>query len=189
MPYLFFGIPGIAGMIHVLLKDQPDAAVFRESRAIWASRLITHVSWAGSAAVIVIALAAFQPWPLSLREGPDTAWAPEGFEQTFGFAAPASAEKLYCRRVSFWQSKEVYVKFTCSTPEVAEQILNKLQMEPGEPRGYQDIRLHFPSWWLSAIPQHDDATLEHHQRPPPAGAGEAVWIDRESKTLYCMYLD
>ena len=76
MPYLFFGIPGTAGLIHVLIKDQPDAAVFRESRTVWASRLITHVSWAGSAAVIALAVAVFQPWPLSLREG-RSAWAGE----------------------------------------------------------------------------------------------------------------
>ena len=78
MPYLFFGIPGTAGLMHVLIKDQPDASVFRESRAVWASRLITHISWAGSAAIIVIALAVFQPWPFSLREGPDTEFGAGG---------------------------------------------------------------------------------------------------------------
>ena len=189
MPYLFFGIPGTAGLIHILIKDQPDAAVFRESRIVWASRLITHVSWAGSAAVIVVALAAFQPWPFSLREGPDTDWAREGFEQTFGFAAPASVEKLYCRRVSFWQSRQVYSKFTYTDPGVAERILDKLQLKKGEPRGYQEIREHFPSWWLRGIPQHDDDALEYHHRPSATHAGEAVWIDRESKTFYYMYLD
>ena len=100
MPYLFFGIPGTAGLIHVLIKDQPDAAVFRESGTVWASRLITHVSWAGSAAVIVLAVAVFQPWPFSLREGPDTEWTRGGFEQTFGFAPPASVEELYCAAAS-----------------------------------------------------------------------------------------
>ena len=175
MPYLFFGIPGTAGLIHVLIKDQPDASVFRESRAVWVSRLITHISWAGSAAIIVIALAAFQPWPFSLREGPDTESAWEGFEQTFGFAAPASVEKLYCRRVSFWQSKEVYAKLTYSNSAITEQILNKLRMEQGEPRGYQEIHRHFPSWWLRGTPEHDDATLEYHHRPSVTHAGEGVW--------------
>ncbi len=189
MPYLFFGIPGTAGMIHVLIKDQPDASAFRESRIVWASRLITHISWAGSAVLIVTALAVFQPWPFSLREGLDTEWAREGFEQTFGFAAPASVEKLYCRRVSFWQSKEVYTKFNYRNPEIAKQILDKLQMEQGKPRGYQEIRQHFPSWWLRGIPEHDDATLEYHHRPAVTQIGEGVWIDRESKTLYYMYLD
>ena len=189
MPYLFFGIPGTAGLIHVLIKDQPDAAVFRESGTVWASRLITHVSWAGSAAVIVLAVAVFQPWPFSLREGPDTEWAREGFEQTFGFAPPVSVEDLYCRRVSFWQSREVYAKFTYNDPEIARQILGKLRMEKGEPRGYQEIRRHFPSWWLQGIPEHGNATLEYHRRPPVTHAGEGVWIDRESKTLYYMYLD
>lgn len=188
-PYLFFGIPGTAGLIHVLIRDQPDASVFRESRTVRVSRLITHVSWAGSAAVIVLAVAVFQPWPFSLREGPDTEWAREGFEQTFGFAAPASVEELYCRRVSFWQSKEVYAKFTYSNPEAANRILDKLRMEKGEPRGYQEIRRHFPSSWLRGIPEHGNATLEYHHRPSAAHAGEGVWIDRESKTLYYMYLD
>ena len=188
-PYLFFGIPGTAGLIHVLIKDQSDAAVFRESRTVWASRLITNISWAGSAAVIVLAVAAFQPWPFSPREGPDTEWAREGFEQTFGFAPPAAVEELYYRRVSFWQSKEVYAKFTYGNPEIAEQILDKLRMEKGEPRGYQEIRRHFPSWWLRGIPEHGSAALEYHQRPPVTDAAEGVWIDRQSKTLYYMYLD
>ena len=189
MPYLFFGIPGTAGLIHVLIKDQPDDAVFRESGTVRASRLITYVSWAGSAAVIVMALAVYQPWPFSLREGPDTEWARGGFEQTFAFAPPASVEELYCRRVSFWQSKEIYAKFTYGDDRITARILGKLRMEKGEPRGYQEIRRHFPSWWLRGIPEHDNATLEYHHRPSAAHAGESVWIDRESKTLYYMYLD
>ena len=62
-------------------------------------------------------------------------------------------------------------------------------MEKGEPRGYQEIRRHFPSRWLRGMPEHDNATLEYHHRTPVTHAGEGVWIGRESKTLYYMYLD
>ena len=39
------------------------------------------------------------------------------------------------------------------------------------------------------MPEHDNATLEYHHRTPVTHAGEGVWIGRESKTLYYMYLD
>ena len=75
VPYAFFGVPAVGALIANLLKGQPDAELFYKDRWVWVSRLLTSLSWVISAVVIALAVAVFQPWPISLREGPDTEWS------------------------------------------------------------------------------------------------------------------
>ena len=104
VPYVLFGVPAVGALITNLLKGQPDAELFYKDRWVWFSRLLTSLSWVISAVVIALALAVFQPWSFSLREGPDTEWSRSGFETTFGFPAAESETELYYRTFSFWQS-------------------------------------------------------------------------------------
>ena len=80
IPYLFFGVPAVGALIANLLKGKPDAELFYKDRWVWVSRLLTSFAWVISAAVMALALAVFQSWPFSLREGPDAEWSRPGFE-------------------------------------------------------------------------------------------------------------
>ena len=102
VPYLFFGVPAVGALIANLLRGQPDAELFYKDRWVWVSRLLTSFSWVISAVVIALAVAVFQPWPFSLREGPtDTERSRSGFEATFGFAAPESVTDVVLPQVFF----------------------------------------------------------------------------------------
>ena len=99
VPYLFFGVPAVGALIANLLRGQPDAELFQKDRLVWVSRVLTSFSWVTSAVVMALAIAVFQPWPFSLREGPDTEWSRSGFEATFGFAAPQKRNKIVLLQV------------------------------------------------------------------------------------------
>ena len=44
----------------------------------------------------------WEPWPLSLAQGPDTERARDGYERVFGFAPDASVQCRSCRNRSPW---------------------------------------------------------------------------------------
>ena len=190
VPYVFFGVPAVGALIANLLKGQPDAELFYKDRWVWVSRLLTSLSWVISAVVIALAVAVFQPWPFSLREGPDTEWSRSGFETTFGFPAPESVTELYYRKFSFWQSQEVYVKFQYRDPAVVDEIMKSLQIEEVErPRTYTVIQRHFRSRWLRENKPASEKITECYESPWVSGGRPFVWIDRPARLFYYMAAD
>ena len=190
VPYLFFGVPAVGALIANLLAGQPDAGLFQKDRLVWVSRVLTSFSWVTSAVVIALAVAVFQPWPLSLREGPDTEWSQSGFEATFGFVAPGSVTELYYRKFSFWQSEEVYVKFRFREPAVVDEIMESLRLEESDrPQTYAVIRDHFQHRWLTENKSPSEKITECYESPRVSGGGQLVWIDRPAHLFYYMATD
>ncbi len=190
VPYLFFGVPAVGALIGNLLTGQPDARLFQKDRLIWVSRLLTSFSWVTSAAVIALAVAVFQPWPLSLREGPDTEWSRSGFEATFGFVAPGSVTELYYRKFSFRRSEEVYVKFRFREPAVVDEIMESLRLEEsGRPQTYAVIRDHFRDRWFTENRPAAEKLTECYESHRAPEADQFVWIDRPANLFYYMAVD
>ncbi len=190
VPYVFFGVPAVGALIANLLKGQPDAELFYKDPWVWFSRLLTSLSWVISAVVIALALAVFQPWPFSLREGPDTEWSRSGFEATFGFPAAESVTELYYRKFSFWQSQEVYVKFQFRDPAAVDEIMKSLRVEKADrPRTYTVIRRHFRSRWLTENKPASEKITESYESPWVSGGRQFVWIDRPARLFYYMAAD
>ena len=190
VPYLFFGVPAVGALIANLLRGQPDAELFQKDRLVWVSRVLTSFSWVTSAVVMALAVAVFQPWPFSLREGPDTEWSRSGFEATFGFPAPDSVTELYYRKFSFWQSEEVYVKFQFREPAVVDEIMESLRMEASDrPRNYAVIRDHFQDRWLTENKSTSEKITECYESPWVSGGRQFVWIDRPARLFYYRAVD
>ncbi len=190
VPYLFFGVPAVGALIANLLRGQPDAELFYKDRWVWVSRLLTSFSWVISAVVIALAVAVFQPWPFSLREGPDTERSRSGFEATFGFAAPESVTELYYRKFSFRQSQEVYVKFQFREPAVVDEIMESLRMEESDrPQTYAVIRDHFRDRWLTENKSTSEKITECYEAPWVSGGRHFVWIDRPARLFYYRAVD
>ena len=190
IPYLFFGVPAVGALIANLLKGQPDAELFYKDRWVWVSRLLTSFAWVTSAAVMALAVVVIQPWPFSLREGPDTEWSRPGFEAAFGFPAAESVTELYYRKFSFWQSNEVYVKFQFRDPAVVDEIMESLQMgECDRPQTYAVIQHHFRSRWLTENKPASEKITECYESPWVSGGQHFVWIDRPARLFYYVALD
>ena len=190
VPYLFFGVPAVGALIASLLSRQPDAELFQKDRWVWVSRVLTSFSWVTSAVVMTLAVAVFQPWPFSLREGPDTEWSRSGFEATFGFPAPESVTKLYCRKFSFRQSQDVHIKFRFRDPAVVDEIMQSLRMgESDRPQTYTVIQRHFRSRWLTENKPASEQITECYEAPWVSGERHFVWIDRPARLFYYAAMD
>ena len=99
---LFFLVPLGAGAVWWLRRQSPDPLSGGQRRYLrlsaaflastWVVSWIPMVFWAGLLGAI-----ASHWWPLNVREGPDTAFARERFQEHFGFP-PTAVDGLYCRR-------------------------------------------------------------------------------------------
>lgn len=94
------------------------------------SRVLFTMAWLVSCLPIALIIAIAQPWPLSLRQGPDTDYARQGFERFVGFAPPSSVTDIYYRS-EFYPSQDIdgKLRFTCRDSTVVTQIIQQLQLQ------------------------------------------------------------
>lgn len=64
-----------------------------------AAMALLAVAWVPAAGLTTVLVLVEEPWPLSLRHGPDTAAARAIFRQRLGFEPPAAVTNLYAREV------------------------------------------------------------------------------------------
>lgn len=62
-----------------------------------ASRSFLALSWLPTWIPVLFWIAVWQPWPISLREGPDTAFARKGFVRLFGAPPSGAVHEIYYR--------------------------------------------------------------------------------------------
>jgi len=185
VPVLFFGIPAIGLGVSFLLRHHPDAALFRRNPIVKRSRLLSEVTWVASGVLVGAVVWAFSLWPVSLRDGPDTAWSKAGVEAVFGAPISPSIDNTYFRQFLFWQTNDVYVKFHYTDPAVADQIIAGLQLEPSEqPQTYQNIAERFPQRWLTEEVPASTPLSEFYIGRGDAAGGRSVWVDRERQIVY-----
>ncbi len=98
---------------------------------------------------------AFEPWPISLRQGPDTDHARAGFERALGFPPLASITPIYYRSVGF-QGGTSFLRFDFVDPELIDQITVKFDLievpeEALSGSRHRGIRARdsFASWWIA----------------------------------------
>ena len=187
VPALFFGIPMAGVGVSFLLRHHPDAALFRRNPIVKRSRLLSEVTWVASGVLVAAVVWAFSLWPVSLREGPDTASSKSGFTSIFSVAPPASVDSTYFRQFLFWQTNDVYVKFHYTDPAIVDQIITGLELDRSEQQQtYQHITEHFPERWLTeGVPASTPLSEFYIGRGHPAG-GRSLWVDRERQVVYYM---
>jgi hypothetical protein len=147
MAVLFVAIPAGALVAWRLGRGAPPPSPRR--RVFYAlSRLGLTLAWLPSALVALLLVTVVQPWPLSLRQGPDTGYAREGFARHLRFEPPPSVKDLMYRGEGL-RDATYWITFACDDPAVVERIAQELSLEPvaGPIRDLGDPYTRRPIWW------------------------------------------
>jgi hypothetical protein len=132
-----------------------------------------------------------EPWPLSLRQGPDTPHAREVFAARFGFPAPASVRRLYARREWACFGEHVtLVTFEWTDEQVIRDIVSTLSLETVPQDGVTALQAWpGPPWW----PTRGELSLadEAYRRPgrPDSQVFMNLWIDRKRRRAFFQDVD
>jgi hypothetical protein len=193
--FLLVGIPLGGSVIWVLRRKQP-APLSRAARTyVIASKVGLTLAWIPvglyAAFVTMLWVALAEPWPLSLRQGPDTRHAREVFAARFGFPAPPSVRRLYARHEWAGFGEHVTsVTFEWTDEQVIRDIVSTLSLETVPQDGV--TALHGwpgPPWW----PTRGELSLadEAYRRPgkPDAQVFMHLWIDRKRRRAYFQDVD
>lgn len=127
---LFFAIPcGLATLAWLRRGPRaPLAAAQRCGRA--ASFIFLVLTWVPAAGLAVTVAALVPLWPLTLREGPDSAFAREGFRRLFGQDPPATVQGLYYR-VDGPRDPTFFLRCEGVERGLVEQAARRLRLEAG----------------------------------------------------------
>jgi hypothetical protein len=123
-----------------------------------------------------------EPWPLSLRQGPDTDYARSCFERHLEKVPSPTVVRVYCREAWGPHGDTVYsIRFSFedhSQVERLAQLQDMYQVEDPDRRGYAYYR--GPSWWPTeaewfALPE----AYAYRQYDE-----EHLWVDPAARIAY-----
>jgi len=179
---LFFLIP-LGALAIWLMNRKGKGPITAGKRTYFAlSKLFLTISWLPSFIPIVFFMAIFEPWPLSLRQGPDTAFAQHRFEKVFTFTPLPSITELYCQESwEFGDGNFYRFKFRFTDDAVVQKIIDTLRLEPvleSETNASWMTEGSPPSWW----PKPGPLKYQGAYRAGKSKAG--LWVDRESRIAY-----
>jgi hypothetical protein len=125
------------------LRDR--RAAVRLSLAIAGGVGTACLIWAVTVGLFLGAL--FEPWPFSLRQGPDTAFSRACFADLAGGTPPEDVTGIYCRREwGFGGDDILSIRFAYRRAETIEAIVTTFQRVPAS--GRDEVRyLSGPGWW------------------------------------------
>jgi len=177
---MFLAIP-VAAMVLWVLNRRCRKDHSRTTRVYFGvSRVLFALVWLASCVPVAIFVAIAQPWPLSLRHGPDTDYARQGFEKLIGMPPPVSVSAIYYRADEGWLDSGYRLRFTCHDPSVVTQIAQRLQLqESGESKaglGSRDAR-----WWSE---KRQIKTLKCFARESPGAYYWYLWYDSRSGIVW-----
>ena len=178
---LFFIIPvAIITLWFVNRKFRKEHT--RPQRALMhAAHAFFFVAWLFSCFPVVFFVGITQPWPLTLRHGPDTGYAREGFTTHAGFAPPSSVSRIYYRIDSGWLDVCYRLRFKVSDPAVVQRIVRHRKLAESEE---QKMGLPFsraPKWWKEKRGKRE---LKCYFRENPGGYYWYLWYEPESGTVW-----
>jgi hypothetical protein len=111
-----------------------------------ASRALLALVWLASCIPIASFVMIIQPWPLSIRHGPDTQYSRQGFVTLVGFAPPPSVTDIYYRADEGFRDSSYRLRFRTSDSAVVTQVVTRLQLI--ETNNVQGLLSGSPKWWL-----------------------------------------
>ncbi len=116
----------------------------------------------------------YEPWPFSLAQGPDTAYAQAGFRKVLGVAANRDVEQIYYKGYEI-SDYDRYLRFRSCAADVESLAISDLRKyERGKP---SSLHLNpWLSWWFTAA---DASRFEHW-----ANGFKEVWMDRGTCVFY-----
>jgi hypothetical protein len=166
-----------------------------------ASYVFLTVAWLVTLTPAVVVIGLWQPWPLSLKQGPDTQTARAGFENVLGFAAPATVSAVYYRKVAIMGEATHHIRFTFDDTAVVEEIVGRFDLlrVPPEDRsralvGFVRVHSAPASWWpAERVNGADTVYVDRHTwafaRGDPQGTrfipvSRILWLDEAARTVF-----
>jgi hypothetical protein len=140
---------------------------------------------AAASAVWGVALGAFlvvlfEPWPLALRRGPDTAFSRSCYAEVLGGVPPADVTRIYCRKASRFGSDTIdTIRFGFRANVTIEAIVRRLELVavPEAERGRVRY-LNGPRWWPP------ESRLGRVRDVYDRGGVGFFWVDAEANEAF-----
>ncbi|MGI9328801.1 MAG: hypothetical protein ACR2PZ_26535 [Pseudomonadales bacterium] len=89
------------------------------------------VSWLYALMLGLWSMMINESWPLSLRHGPDTAYARDGFNRLVGIPAPHSVTNIYYKSLGVMELHDD-LRFRVTDPAVVMHMVNRLELVDSE---------------------------------------------------------
>lgn len=120
----------------------------------------------------------FEPWPLSLRQGPDTDYA-LGCLRKHLDVTEAAVASVYCREEWGFGGDTVYsIRFGFADADQISRIVDKRQLVPFALKDGRPRYISAPRWWPS------ERELAQLDLPFTRGGTEYLWVDPKSRTAF-----
>lgn len=141
----------------------------------WVVSCVPTVFWSG-----LLIVGASHHWPLNIREGPDTAFAKERFQEHFGFP-PTGVGGLYCQRGwEFGDGNTYRMTFHFEDPAILEKVVRAAGLDPmqeGELAASWVVESGPPHWWPGPGFSGYDLVFRRHAQP-------RLWVNGATQVAY-----
>ena len=178
---LFFMIP-LSVVVLWGLNRRCRTEHSRPQRAyLIASRIVLFVAWLFSCLPVVIWIGLTQPWPLTLRNGPDTNYSQQGFARLVGFTPPASVSDIYYREDGGIVDSGRRLRFRCNDGSLVTQMVARLHLQETSNPMMGLSSTESPKWWAERA-QHRG--LRQYTREEPNRYYWCLWCDPVTGTVW-----
>ena len=178
-PLVVLLVPLVALFLWVFKKARKIQYANKIRRYILGFRVITIVGWCLSLLPGLfwgaILFHIFEPWPFSIKQGPDTTYAVEGFNKVIKFIPSNEVSQIYYKGYEI-RDYDRYLRFSTCDKVIEDKVVHALEKENSEKKAalfHLNSKL---SWWF-VVPEALD--FEHWK-----GKFQAIWLDRKTCTFY-----
>ena len=179
----------------------------RSSKGWWiyvaASSLFLAFAWFQTTIPATFLIHIWQPWPLSLKQGPDTDYARDGYTKILGRAPPTEVSEIYYRGLAIMGESDDYLRFRYRHPALIEKIVAQFDLievtaeeRKGALVGFVQVFRDPMSWWpAERINNTDRVFVDRGTRAFAYGErtadalgrmGRILWLDRTDQTVFYM---
>jgi hypothetical protein len=144
------------------------------------SRVLLALSWVAASAVTAGLVWMEEPWPLSLRQGPDTSLARGVFQRNFG--VEPSISNVYAR--VDWTGT-MYLAFSFEDAALIQRIVERQSLRPARSTDTAEVVVARLSWFPSAaaLSQIPERYVNDSSR-----GRISMWVDRVRHRVFYIQL-
>ena len=154
---------------------------------MFAARILFLLVWMPAFAAAMLYVAT-EPWPISLRQGPDTGYARSGFREHIGYSALSSVSELYYKADDLGIDSRYQLRFKTSDAELVDRIVERSQLSESVDKG-STSSYHAgpgPEWWEAESEKRKNA------RSYSRGAGTNnrywhLWYDESTGLVWYLW--
>jgi hypothetical protein len=177
---LFFLIP-FSGIVLWFLNRRCRGGHSRPAKAyLVASRTLLVIAWLLSCLPTVLWIGVTQPWPLTLRHGPDTEYSRQGFARLIGITPPASVSNIYYRADEGFLDSGYRLRFTCKDSSVVSHVAARLQLQATD-NPTLGLLSTTPKWWAEKL---QPKGILQYARELPGKYYWYLWYDPTTGTVW-----